>query len=96
MTAQCMNRSGQAQQENTGKLVNLRGHGKRRQTVLNREEVVRILPIRFLLLFRVGSFMVQRFWTPTLIIFKDGKVVDRFVGVHPKAVLQHALDRVAA
>jgi thioredoxin 1 len=33
---------------------------------------------------------------PTLIIFKDGKVVDRFVGVQPKAVLEHALDRVAA
>jgi thioredoxin 1 len=33
---------------------------------------------------------------PTLIIFKDGEVVDRFVGVQPKAVLQHALDRVAA
>jgi len=33
---------------------------------------------------------------PTMIIFKDGKVVDRFVGVQPKAVLEHALDRVAA
>jgi thioredoxin 1 len=33
---------------------------------------------------------------PTLIIFKDGEVVDRFVGVQPKAVLQRALDRVAA
>lgn len=33
---------------------------------------------------------------PTLMIFKDGKVVDRFVGVQPKAVLEHALDRVAA
>jgi len=33
---------------------------------------------------------------PTLIIFKDGEVVDRLVGVQPKAVLQRALDRVAA
>lgn len=33
---------------------------------------------------------------PTLLIFKGGKVVDRFVGVQPKAVLQRALDRVAA
>ena len=33
---------------------------------------------------------------PTLIIFKDGNVVDRFVGVQPKVILQRALDRVAA
>lgn len=33
---------------------------------------------------------------PTLMIFKDGKVVDRFVGVQPKAVLLRALDRAAA
>jgi len=33
---------------------------------------------------------------PTLLIFKDGRLVDRFVGVQPKAVLQRALDRVAA
>jgi thioredoxin 1 len=33
---------------------------------------------------------------PTLMIFKDGKLIDRFVGVQPKAVLQRALDRVAA
>ena len=33
---------------------------------------------------------------PTLMIFKDGKVVDRFVGVQPKAVLQRALDRATA
>jgi thioredoxin 1 len=33
---------------------------------------------------------------PTLIIFKDGEVVDRFVGVQPKAELQRALDRFAA
>jgi thioredoxin 1 len=33
---------------------------------------------------------------PTLIVFKDGEVVDRFVGVQPKAKLQRALDRVAA
>jgi thioredoxin 1 len=33
---------------------------------------------------------------PTLIIFKDGKVVERFVGVQPKAELERALDRVAA
>jgi thioredoxin 1 len=33
---------------------------------------------------------------PTLMIFKDGKVVDRFIGVQPKAELERALDRVAA
>ena len=33
---------------------------------------------------------------PTLMIFKDGKVVDRFVGVQSKAELQRALDRVVA
>jgi len=33
---------------------------------------------------------------PTLMIFKNGRVVDRFVGVHPKAELQRALDRLAA
>jgi len=33
---------------------------------------------------------------PTLMIFKDGKLIDRFVGAQPKAVLQRALDRVAA
>ena len=140
---------------------------------LYREESVRILQACFLLLFRVGSSMAQRFWRqsfeevhllsdrnfkaevlksplptlvdfwapwcgpcralgpiieqlaaeradsvkvaklnvdegpnlaaaygihsiPTLMIFKDGKVVDRFVGVQPKAVLQRALDQAAA
>jgi thioredoxin 1 len=29
---------------------------------------------------------------PTLMIFKDGNVVERFVGVQPKARLQQALD----
>jgi thioredoxin 1 len=29
---------------------------------------------------------------PTLMIFKDGDVVERFVGVQPKARLQKALD----
>ncbi len=29
---------------------------------------------------------------PTLLIFKDGEVVDRFVGVQPKARIQEALD----
>ena len=29
---------------------------------------------------------------PTLMIFKGGKVVDRFVGVQPKARLQQAID----
>jgi thioredoxin 1 len=29
---------------------------------------------------------------PTLMIFKDGQVVDRFVGVQPKSRLQQALD----
>lgn len=33
---------------------------------------------------------------PTLMIFKDGTLVDRFVGVQPKEALQRALDRVAA
>ncbi len=31
---------------------------------------------------------------PTLMIFKDGEVVDRFVGVQPKDRLQEAIDRV--
>jgi thioredoxin 1 len=30
---------------------------------------------------------------PTLMIFKDGKVVDRFVGVQTKTELERALDR---
>lgn len=29
---------------------------------------------------------------PTLLIFKNGEVVDRFVGVRPKSQLQEALD----
>jgi thioredoxin 1 len=29
---------------------------------------------------------------PTLMVFKGGEVVDRFVGVHPKSRLQQALD----
>ena len=29
---------------------------------------------------------------PTLLLFKGGEVVDRFVGVQPKARLQQALD----
>jgi thioredoxin 1 len=29
---------------------------------------------------------------PTLMVFKDGEVVDRFVGVQPKVRLQSALD----
>ncbi len=33
---------------------------------------------------------------PTLMIFKNGKVVDRFVGVQPKETLERALDRAAA
>jgi len=33
---------------------------------------------------------------PTLIIFKDGEVIERLVGVQPKAELERALDRVAA
>ena len=33
---------------------------------------------------------------PTLMIFKDGEVVDCIVGVHTKAELESALDRVAA
>lgn len=32
---------------------------------------------------------------PTLIIFKDGQEVDRFIGVKPKNDLQRALDQVA-
>lgn len=33
---------------------------------------------------------------PTLMIFKNGEVVDRFVGVQPKNRLQSALDEAAA
>ena len=33
---------------------------------------------------------------PTLMIFKDGEVVQRFVGVQPKTRLQEALDEVTA
>ncbi|MEQ8838461.1 MAG: thioredoxin [Lacipirellulaceae bacterium] len=29
---------------------------------------------------------------PTIMVFKDGEVVDRFVGVQPKARLQEAID----
>jgi thioredoxin 1 len=31
---------------------------------------------------------------PTLLIFKDGEVIDRFVGVQPKTRIQEALDSV--
>ena len=31
---------------------------------------------------------------PTLMIFKDGQVVDRFVGVQPKKRLQDAIDQL--
>jgi thioredoxin 1 len=37
-----------------------------------------------------GSFGVTSI--PTLMIFKDGQVIDRFVGVQPKTRLQAALD----
>jgi thioredoxin 1 len=33
---------------------------------------------------------------PTLMIFKDGKVVDRLIGVQPRAELERALDRITA
>ncbi len=33
---------------------------------------------------------------PTLMIFKDGQVVDRFVGVQPKNRLQDAIDQAKA
>ncbi|MBN1854232.1 MAG: thioredoxin [Pirellulales bacterium] len=33
---------------------------------------------------------------PTLMIFKNGEVVDRFVGIQPKARLQNALDEANA
>ncbi|MBN1912243.1 MAG: thioredoxin [Pirellulales bacterium] len=33
---------------------------------------------------------------PTLIIFKDGKILDRFIGVRSKAELNRALDRATA
>lgn len=33
---------------------------------------------------------------PTLLIFKNGEVVDRFVGVRPKSQLQEALDAAKA
>lgn len=31
---------------------------------------------------------------PTLLVFRDGEVIDRFVGVPPKADLERALDLV--
>jgi len=37
-----------------------------------------------------GAYGVQSI--PTLMIFKGGEVVDRFVGAKPKSVLQAALD----
>lgn len=33
---------------------------------------------------------------PTLMVFKDGEVVDRFVGVQPKTRLQEAIDAAKA
>jgi thioredoxin 1 len=33
---------------------------------------------------------------PTLMVFKNGEVTDRFVGVQPKARLQEALDAAKA
>jgi thioredoxin 1 len=33
---------------------------------------------------------------PTLMVFKDGEVVDRFVGVQPKTRLQDAIDAAKA
>ena len=33
---------------------------------------------------------------PTLMIFKDGEVVERFVGVQPKSRLQEAIDSLKA
>jgi len=33
---------------------------------------------------------------PTLMIFKNGQVVDRFVGVQPKSRLQDAIDQAVA
>ena len=33
---------------------------------------------------------------PTIMVFKDGEVVDRFVGVQPKTRLQEALDAAKA
>ena len=33
---------------------------------------------------------------PTLMIFKDGDVIDRFVGVQPKSRLQEAVDQALA
>jgi thioredoxin 1 len=33
---------------------------------------------------------------PTLVLFKNGEVVDRFVGVQPKSRLQQAIDSVTA
>jgi thioredoxin 1 len=33
---------------------------------------------------------------PTLMLFKNGEVVDRFVGVQPKSRLQQAIDAVKA
>ena len=33
---------------------------------------------------------------PTVLVFQDGEVVERFVGVQPKAKYEEALERVAA
>jgi len=33
---------------------------------------------------------------PTLMVFKNGEVVDRFVGIQPKARIQDALDQASA
>ncbi len=33
---------------------------------------------------------------PTLLVFKDGEIVDRVVGLRPKADLDHVLDRAIA
>jgi thioredoxin 1 len=33
---------------------------------------------------------------PTLLLFKQGEVVERFVGLHPKAKLQQAMDAAKA
>ncbi len=41
-----------------------------------------------------GGFGVSSI--PTLMLFKDGEVVDRFVGVQPKNRLQEAIDRATA
>jgi len=39
-----------------------------------------------------SSFMINAI--PTLILFKDGKIVERFTGVQPKEVFENAIKKI--